>query len=166
MKYIKKQVNNFLSKAKEFSNRKQILENDKLVSKYFDLIYQDWDFYKDLNRVKIYENSGYIGFSYLVSDNKKADVMWANRDEGDITINLTLIEDNILLDWQRDISRGRIEAHISTSIGESLLFGRKMENNKVVENERGIEDIDTWSYLNISKNKIEKIINYFLNFIF
>ena len=58
-------------KVKEFANILQIKSNDKITSKYFDMIYQDYSKDKDLCKVRICLHDTYDTFSYKIYKKKK-----------------------------------------------------------------------------------------------
>jgi len=167
MKQLKNIGNNLLSIIKEIPNRKEILINDKIAEKYINLIYEDWEKNKDIFRAKIADSGYFVTLWYKVSNYPNGHVNtlpgWGNRGDGELLIQINLIRTNILFDFDNDISRARISADIFFPYkGCFNLFGRDLETNKLIVNEKGIE-YDVYDYINISKDKVEKLIKFIKN---
>lgn len=148
-----------ISKAKELINFKQIKKNDEVASKYFDMIYADFEKKKDLLKVFIDDDPHFKTFKYKIDDNEDNFANMGNTSDGGINITMELI-DNIS-NWDSDISRGRIEATIYKPYkGDLKLFGRQINTNELIIDENGTSR-DTYSYINISPKKINEIIKFF-----
>jgi len=136
-------------KTKEVFNRRQISENDRIGDKWISRIMDDWMRKKDPLKISLRDNGSYVQFVYVISDEPSVTTGAANREDGDIDVEITLLREN----WGNDISGARIGATIFREYRGNLnLFGRSMKDNKIVQDDKGIRE-DVYDYINISRSK-------------
>lgn len=149
-----------ISKGLELLNYRTIKENDKIAKKYIEMIYKDWEKNKNLMAVFLNFNDSNTSLTYKISDDPYTQCNTKGGDFEKETSEIKLMSINES-GWDSDITRARIEATKFVQYkGDLHLFGRDMETNEVIVDNNGIEG-DVYAYLNISKDQVDRLINFF-----
>jgi hypothetical protein len=154
-------IRKFLHNVKKILHFKKIRENDLVSSKFFDMIYADYEANKNLGKAKIYFDN-WIKLKYLISVNSLSIIDKTYEHPDDKTIEIVFI-----LDIQKkDITEAKIDVEIfKENKGNFKIVSRRKDNKKLIYDENGIE-MDRkllYPYIDISSDKVIEIIEFFKN---